>query len=120
MHRVRCIELAILNPPAKGERVQILNQMTETHRVRDLADMIGGMTDAEIEYLPNPRNEDDENELHVENNCFLELGLEPTTLQDGLLEEVTEIARKYSHRCDKRRIRCVSYWNKTREQASAE
>jgi len=117
---VRCIELAVLNPPQKGERVKILNQMTETHRVRDLADLIAGMTKAGIEYLPNPRNEDDENDLHVENNCFLELGLEPTTLQDGLLQEVTEIASKFSHRCDKRRIRCVSYWNKSREQASAE
>ena len=30
---VRCIQLAIENPPQPGERVRILNQMTETHRV---------------------------------------------------------------------------------------
>jgi UDP-sulfoquinovose synthase len=115
---VRCIELAVLNPPATGERVKILNQMTETHRVRDLATMIADMTGATIEKLPNPRNEDDENDLHVENNCFLELGLEPTTLEDGLLEEVSEIARKYKDRCDLRRVKCVSYWNKARAEAS--
>ncbi|WP_276957130.1 NAD-dependent epimerase/dehydratase family protein, partial [Ferrimicrobium acidiphilum] len=34
---VRCIELAIGNPPEAGERPRILNQVTETHRVRDLA-----------------------------------------------------------------------------------
>ena len=34
---VRCIELAVANPPQSGGRVNILNQMTETHRVRDLA-----------------------------------------------------------------------------------
>jgi UDP-sulfoquinovose synthase len=34
---VRCIQLAVENPPQTGERVRIMNQMTETHRVRELA-----------------------------------------------------------------------------------
>src|SRR5439155_18576717 len=34
---VRCIQLAIENPPEHGDRVRVFNQMTECHRVRDLA-----------------------------------------------------------------------------------
>ncbi len=60
---VRCIELALKNPPARGARVEIFNQMTETHRVRDLAEMIAKMSGAEIAWLPNPRKEAAENEL---------------------------------------------------------
>lgn len=109
---VRCIQLALENPPTSGDRVQIFNQMTETHRVRDLARMVAELTGSEIEYLPNPRNEADENDLHVKNDRLLDLGLEPITLSAGLMEEVTAVACRYAHRCDRSKIPCVSLWRR--------
>ena len=82
---VRCIEIALGNPPERGERPKIFNQMTETFRVRELAKLISEMSGAEIVYLPNPRKEAAENDLKVSNDQFLELGLEPTTLKVGML-----------------------------------
>src|SRR5882672_10335208 len=49
---VRCIELAIMHPPQKGERVRIFNQMTETFRLIDLAEMISGLTGVPISHVP--------------------------------------------------------------------
>ncbi|MEO0920834.1 MAG: NAD-dependent epimerase/dehydratase family protein, partial [Pseudomonadota bacterium] len=109
---VRCIEIALNNPPEKGAKVEIFNQMTETHRVRDLAEMIAEKTGAEIAYLPNPRKEAAENELIVKNDKFRALGLNPITLEEGLLDEVVEVARKFSYRVDRSRVPAVSAWTK--------
>ena len=109
---VRCIEIALANPPARGERTKIFNQMTEVHRVRDLALLVSKLTGAEIAYLPNPRKEAPENELSVRNDQFLALGLDPVKLQDGLLTELVDVAHKYIHRVDRSRILSTSAWTR--------
>jgi len=114
---VRCIELAITNPPAAGDRPRVLNQITETHRVLDLAKMVGDTMGTEIAYLPNPRREAEENDLVVRNDQFLELGLQPTTLSEGLLGEGTEIAKRYAHRADPSKIIARSVWKAGMETA---
>jgi len=107
---VKCIEIALSNPPKNNEKVKIFNQMTETHSIKDLAKKIDQISGVGIDFIKNPRKEDDENELYVENKCFLNLGLDPITLSDGLLFEIQDIAKKYSDNCDPSKIHCVSYW----------
>jgi len=114
---VRCIEIALNNPTAAGEKPAVFNQVTETHRVRDLAAMISKLTGVEIANLPNPRREAAENELNVSRDRFLSLGLNPTTLSDGLLEEVQQIAVKYRDRADTSKIVARSTWRAGMETA---
>ncbi|MAW86946.1 MAG: NAD-dependent dehydratase [Phyllobacteriaceae bacterium] len=107
---VRCIELAALNPPRRGERVRIMNQMTETHRVRDLAAMISGMTGVPVQAMENPRTEAPENDLRVANDTLVNLGLKPTRLSDGLMQEVFDVAMRHANRCDRSRIVATARW----------
>ncbi len=114
---VRCIEIALTHPPADAAKTRVLNQITETHRVLDLAKMVADIMGADIAYLPNPRQEADENDLVVRNDQFLALGLQPTTLSEGLLEEGKEVAARYATRVDPTKIVCRSVWRQGMETA---
>jgi UDP-sulfoquinovose synthase len=107
---VRCIQLAIENPPERGERVRIFNQITEIHRVSDLAEIVARLTGTEIDLLENPRKEAAENTLLAENRHLRDLGLTPITLESDLLREVTDIAQRYVARCDRDKIPSRSRW----------
>ena len=107
---VKCIQIALENPPEKGDRVKIFNQMTETHRVRDLAELVASISGTDYALVPNPRKESAENELYVSNDTFLSLGLEPTKLAEGLLQEVEDVAKKYADRVDRSKIPARSLW----------
>ena len=117
---VKCIQLALENPPAKGDRVKIFNQMTETHRVRDLAELVATISGTDFALVPNPRKEADENELLVTNDTFLSLGLQPTKLAEGLLQEVEDVAKKYAHRVDRTKIPARSLWTRNQSEGVPE
>ena len=110
---VKCIALAIENPPQTGERVLIMNQMTEIHRIIDLAELVSRLTGTPIQHLENLRNEADQNDLFAESKTLPKLGLNPITIEDGLLMEIRETAKKYKDRCNSEKILSVSAWRRT-------
>jgi len=118
----RCIELAINNPPKEGSPVEILNQVAETAKVRDLAELVSEKTGTPLQFVSNPRKEAAENPLDVANQKFKLLGLEPILLDsaEGLLEEVEAITNKYKDRCDVKAVVSKSYWNRDRAAAAGE
>lgn len=73
--------------------------------LRDLAEMVAGMSGCEIAYLPNPRNEKEENNLVVRNDSLRGFGWEPILLDQALMTEVIEITQNTSTGAIARRFR---------------
>jgi UDP-sulfoquinovose synthase len=102
---VRCIELAIANPPAAGSRLRVFNQATESLRVADLAKLIAQRRPGtEVVFLDNPRQEPSSNEFDLANDSLVSMGFEPTKLADHLLVEMTEVVERYAFRCNPAKI----------------
>ncbi|MGR3378912.1 NAD-dependent epimerase/dehydratase family protein [Salipiger abyssi] len=106
----RCVALAVANPPERGERVRIYNQVAESLRVRDLAALVAELTGASVAHVDNPRKEAAENRLQVSNAGFRSLGFHPILLRDRLLEETLDIARHYKERSRCETIPARSLW----------
>jgi UDP-sulfoquinovose synthase len=99
---VRCIELACLNPPAKGE-FRVFNQFTEQFNVLELAQAV--QTEAKklglrvrIEHLPDPRVEAEEHYYNAKHTRLMDLGLEPHRLSESLLDSLINVAVQFADR----------------------
>jgi UDP-sulfoquinovose synthase len=114
----RCVWLAAENAPERGQKPVIRNQVTESHRVRDLAKKVAEITDSEvvISNVENPRKEAAENELNVDHHSFdklfAHLGIKPTLLDDGIMLEIERIAGEHKDRVDFDKIPARSLWVK--------
>jgi len=101
---VRCIELACMNPAARGE-CRVFNQFTEQFSVLELARMVQAAArkmglPVEIDFLPPPRVEAESHYYNAKHSKLVDLGLEPHCLSDSLLDSLMNIAIKYSDRID--------------------
>jgi UDP-sulfoquinovose synthase len=105
---VRCIELAVANPAARGE-FRVFNQFTEQFSVLDLAMMVQraacdfGLS-VEVQHIENPRVELQEHYYNAKNTELRKLGLVPHCLSDSLLNSLLHFAVKYRDRVDETQI----------------
>lgn len=99
---LRCIELAILKPPAPGE-YRVFNQFTEQFSVLDLANLVQQIgsrkgLDVAIENLPDPRVELEAHYYNAKHTKLLDLGLVPHNLSDVLLDSIMDVVIRYRDR----------------------
>jgi UDP-sulfoquinovose synthase len=89
---LRCVELAVLNPPELGE-YRVFNQFTEQFSILDLARQVHEAGSAyglpvEVRHLENPRVEAEEHYYNPAHTKLLDLGLVPHLLSDTLIESM--------------------------------
>lgn len=99
---MQCLRLAVDNPAGTGE-LRVLNQLTETFTVNELAARVKRVGDqlgfpVQIDHLENPRVEKEEHYYNPTCTGLLELGLEPHFLTDDIVAGFFEIAAKHAER----------------------
>jgi UDP-sulfoquinovose synthase len=121
---VRCIEIACLTPAKPGE-FRVFNQFTEQFNVLELAKMVLvagkelGMK-VEIEHLPDPRVELESHYYNAKHSKLIELGLEPHSLSESLLDSLINIAIRYKDRIDPAQFAPTVNWRSARNEKRSE
>ncbi len=115
---VRCVELAVENPPSRGE-FRVFNQFTEQFSVLELAQMVVEASgklglEASIEHLPNPRVEKEEHYYRARHTALMELGLEPHYLSEALLDSLLNVAIEHRDRVDVEHVMPSVNWRSGR------
>jgi UDP-sulfoquinovose synthase len=124
---VRCVEIALLHPAARGE-FRVFNQFTEQFSVSELARMVQTAgkklgLEVRVDHIPDPRVEAEEHYYNAKHSKLIELGLKPHRLSDSLLDSLMNIAIRYRGRIDVSKMMPQVNWREPRndrcQQASS-
>jgi UDP-sulfoquinovose synthase len=115
---VRCVEIALMNPAARGE-FRVFNQFTELFSVMELARMVQTAgkelgLEVRVEHIPDPRVEAEEHYYNAKHSRLIELGLTPHLLSDSLLDSLMNIALRYRDRIDTTKVMPQVNWREAR------
>jgi UDP-sulfoquinovose synthase len=99
---LRCVELAVANPPEAGE-FRVFNQFTEQFSIVELAELVrrAGVEyglDVRTEPVENPRVEAEEHYYNPTHTKLLDLGLEPHLLSETLIGSMFAAIERYRDR----------------------
>ena len=105
---LQCVELAMLNPPGRGQ-LRVLNQFTEQFSVNQLAAIVqrvgNGMgLNVQIQNLANPRKEAEDHYYNPAHSGLMDLGLKPHYLTDERMAELLKIVLKYRDSIHPRKV----------------
>ena len=96
---LQSLALVAADPAPRGN-MRVLNQFTEIHSVRDLADRVRRVgrdlgIEVAIRSIPNPRHERDEHYYRPAHDGLLRMGLKPHYLGDDRLAAMIEFVRRH-------------------------
>jgi UDP-sulfoquinovose synthase len=99
---LRCVELAVENPAEAGD-FRVFNQFTEQFSVSELAELVRESAghlgyEVHVDHVENPRVEAEEHYYNAIHTKLLDLGLEPTTLGEELVESMIHSIERHKDR----------------------
>ena len=105
---LNCVRLAAESPPARGE-LRILNQVTETFTVNELAEKVKGAArqlgiEVTVRSVENPRIERESHYYNPAYSGFKDLGLDPTFLTNDVLTQFIEFVLRFKGNILERQI----------------
>lgn len=112
---LRCVELAIVNPAARGE-YRVFNQFTEIFSVSELAHLVAEQArkmglEVSLRDAENPRVEAEEHYYNPVHTKLRDLGLQPHYLSDVLIMDMLYRIREARDRIRKDIIMPKVLWN---------
>ena len=112
---LQCVDLAANNPVEKGE-LRILNQVTETFTVNELAEAVERVGNAkglnvQIKSIKNPRKEMEEHYYNPVYSGLTDLGLKPHHMTDDVLSAMIDKVLAYKDRIDESKIMPRVKWS---------
>jgi UDP-sulfoquinovose synthase len=110
---VECIRLACEKPAAVGE-FRVFNQMTEAMSIEEIAKTVTACYPgpSEIEYLDNPRVEQESHYYNVTHSGLIDLGLQPHRLSDTLIDSLFAVVERHRDRADLSAMRPTIDWRR--------
>ena len=113
---LQCVELAANHPVERGD-LRILNQVTETFTVLELAEQVQrvgnrlGLT-VTVDHLDNPRKEAEQHYYNPAYTGLVDLGLHPNYLTDDVLEGMLRLVLAHRDKIHLDRIQPRVRWSR--------